>query len=53
MEIDKDEARIIRKALQIVKIAHDVTETADGIDDRETKIDELIRKYRDAEEGKA
>ena len=53
METDKDEARIIRKALQIVKLAHDVTETADGVDDRESTIDALIRKIREAEEGKA
>lgn len=42
---------IIRKALQCVQMAHMVTQTADGIDDRETTIDALIRKIRALERG--
>lgn len=50
MELDRDEVRIIRKALQLMKRAHDVVETADGTDDKETAVDRLIRKIRAEEE---
>jgi len=45
------EWKIIRKALQIVQMAHLVTETADGIEYRDTSLDALIRKVRAFEEG--
>lgn len=51
LRLTAEECKIIRKALQCVATAHTVTETADGIQDRETKIDGLIRKFRAAEEG--
>lgn len=50
-DVTCEECKLIRKALQCVEMAHTVTETADGIQDRETKIDGLIRKFRAAEEG--
>lgn len=46
-----EEWKIIRKALQCVRMAHMVTETADGINDRDTKLDALIRKIRAFEDG--
>ena len=45
------EWKMIRKALQIVQMAHLVTETADGKEYRDTSLDELIRKVRVFEEG--
>ena len=45
------EWKMIRKALQIVQMAHLVTETADGIEYRDTSLDALIRKVRAFEEG--
>ena len=53
MELTPDEIKLIRKALQCVLMAHTVIETAEGMDDRETPIDALIRKFKNAEEGKA
>lgn len=49
MDLTTDEIKIIRKALQIIRMAHTVIETDDGKDDRETKIDELIRRFREGE----
>lgn len=47
----QEEWKIIRKALQCVQMAHMITETAEGTDDRETIIDALIRKIRAFEDG--
>ena len=51
MELTKDEIKLIRKALQCVSLAHDVIETADETNYRDTAIDALIRKFREAEDG--
>lgn len=51
MELTRDEIKLIRKALQIVRMAHDVIETADETNYRDTAIDALIRKFRESEEG--
>ena len=45
----RDELKLIRKALQCVQMAHMVTETAEGTDDKETKIDALISKIKHSE----
>ena len=50
MELTSDEIKIIRKCLQIVRMAHTVIETDDGKDDRVTGIDALLRRFREAEE---
>jgi hypothetical protein len=49
MNFTKEELTIIRKALQILLMAYMVTNTAEGKDDRETVIDELIRRIREGE----
>ena len=46
-----EEWKIIRKALQCIQMAHDIVETADDKEFRDTAIDELIRKARRLEEG--
>lgn len=46
-----EEWKVIRKALQIVQMAHMITDTADSIPYRDTIIDSLIRKARRLEEG--
>lgn len=51
MQVTKEEWRIIRKALMLLQTAHSVIETAEGIPDRETPVDGLIRKARAHEEG--
>lgn len=48
--LTKAEWKIIRKALQIVLMAHTVTETSDGVEIRGTNLEELIRKIRAFEE---
>lgn len=49
--LTQEEWKIIRKALQCVQMAHSIVETAEGTDDRETPVDDLIRKVRAYEEG--
>ena len=51
MELTQEEIKIIRKALQIVRMAHMVIETDDGKDDRDTKLDAILKRFRNAEEG--
>ena len=46
INLSQEEVKIIRKCLQCVRLAHMVTETAEGISDRDTPIDALIRKFR-------
>lgn len=50
MELTLEEIKIIRKALQIIRMAHTVIETDDGKDDRTTNIDALLGRFREAEE---
>ena len=50
-EITQDEWKLIRKALQVLQMAHTIVETAEDTTDRDTPIDELIRKVRAYEEG--
>jgi hypothetical protein len=53
IDLSHDELKLIRKALQCVSLAHTLTETAEGTLDRDTPVDALIRKIREAEEGEA
>lgn len=50
IDLSHDELKLVRKALQCVQMAHSVVETAEGTLDRETPVDELIRKIREEEE---
>lgn len=50
IDLSRDELKLIRKALQCVSLAHTLTETAEGTSDRETPVDALICKIREAEE---
>lgn len=50
IDLTHEEVKIVRKCLQCVRLAHMVTETAEGISDRDTPIDALIRKFRAFEE---
>ena len=52
MELTIEEVKLIRKSLQIIRMAHTVIETDDGKDDRVTQVDALIRRFREAEEQK-
>ena len=51
MKLEKNEIYLIRKALQLMSIAHTCVETEDKVKDRETPVDRLIRKMRRAEAG--
>ena len=51
MELTQEEIKIIRKALQILLMAHLAVETNEGEDYKDTKIDELLRRFRAAEEN--
>lgn len=51
MGLTQEEIKIIRKALQIVRMAHMVVEVDDGKDDRVTKLDALLKRFREAEEA--
>ena len=51
IEFTREELKLIRKALQCVSMAHMLTETAEGTSDRDTPVDALIRKIREAEEN--
>lgn len=53
IDLTLDEIKLIRKCLQCVSFAHTLVETAEGTSDRDTPIDALIRKFKNAEEGKA
>ena len=50
VELTQEEIKIIRKALQIILMAHDVIETNDGTDFRDTKVQELLRRFREEED---
>ena len=50
MRLTAAEWKTVRKALQIVLMAHTVTETSDGVEIRGTNLEELIRKIRELEE---
>lgn len=50
-ELTQEEWKIVRKALQCVQMAHSIVETAEGTLDRDTPVDDLIRKCRAFEEG--
>lgn len=50
IDLTLEEIKLIRKCLQSVSFAHTLVETAEGTSDRDTPIDALIRKFRDAEE---
>ena len=50
IDLTLEEIKLIRKCLQCVSFAHTLVETAEGTSDRDTPIDALIRKFRDAEE---
>jgi hypothetical protein len=50
MNLTRDEIKIIRKALQIILMAHLAVSTNEGEDYKDTKIDELLKKFRKAEE---
>jgi len=51
MDLTIEEVKLIRKALQILLMAHLAVETNEGKDYADTKIDELLRRFREAEEG--
>lgn len=51
MELTPEEIKIIRKALQIVLMAHLAIETNEGKDYADTKIDELLRRFREKEDS--
>ena len=50
MELTREEIKLIRKALQIVLKAHLVIETNEGHSYEDTKVDALLRRFREAEE---
>ena len=50
MELTPEEIKIIRKALQIVLMAHICVETNEGHSYEDTKVDALLRRFREAEE---
>lgn len=50
IDLTSDEIKLVRKSLQCVSFAHMLVETQEGTSDRDTPIDSLIRKFRDAEE---
>lgn len=50
MELTLDEIKIIRKALQYTLNAHLSVEVFEGREYKDTKIDELLRRFREAEE---
>lgn len=50
MELTQEEIKIIRKALQIILMAHLVVNTNEGSNYADTKIDALLRRFREAEE---
>lgn len=50
MELTPDEIKVIRKALQLLTTAHLVVETNEGKSYEDTKIDELLKRFREAEE---
>lgn len=52
MNLTKDEIKIIRKSLQIVLMAHLAVSTNEGEQFKDTKIDELLTRFRKAEEEK-
>lgn len=50
MDLTIEEVKLIRKALQIVLMAHICIETNDGVQYRDTKVDALLRRFREFEE---
>lgn len=50
MELTPDEIKLIRKALELLLTAHLVVETYEGEKYEDTKIDKLLRKFREKEQ---
>lgn len=50
MELTSEEIKIIRKALQYTLNAHLSVEVFEGREYKDTKIDALLKRFREAEE---